>query len=148
MQSRDEAQRQSSADGAQWRQIMAMSSQLQIKGAEETRKYKADRESWDQERQTLQQYIDRLESGRVATKTHTAPPTSDGPDISDSDSLDALKQEIVMLRERCSVMENALQEMSAESMKVDVAISSMAKIRQRFVNVAWRSQHEEAEGSE
>jgi prefoldin subunit 5 len=62
--SRDDVHQQSSADGAQWRKIVAMSSQLQLKGADEARRFRVERESWDRERVSLQKRIEELESVR------------------------------------------------------------------------------------
>ncbi|KIW22357.1 hypothetical protein, variant [Cladophialophora immunda] len=62
VKSRDEVHQQSSADGAQWRQIVAMSSQLQLKGADEARRFKLEREGWERERAALQKRIEDLES--------------------------------------------------------------------------------------
>ncbi|KIW62419.1 hypothetical protein, variant [Phialophora macrospora] len=62
MRSRDEAHQQSSADGAQWRQIVAMSSQLQLKGADDARRFRLEREAWERERASLHKRIEELES--------------------------------------------------------------------------------------
>jgi hypothetical protein len=64
MRSRDEVHQQSSTDCSQWRQIVAMSSQLQLKGADEARRFRVERESWDRERVSLQKRIEELESGK------------------------------------------------------------------------------------
>jgi hypothetical protein len=130
---RDEANKQSSADGAQWRQIMAMSSQLQIKGAEETRKFKADREAWETDRQALRQRIRELETGHArgsSASPTTLTDTADDP--LNTTSLDLMRQEIVRLRGKCADMERTLQDMAGGTEEIDNAINAMASIRQRI----------------
>lgn len=111
---------------------MAMSSQLQMKSAEETRKFKADRESWESDRLALRQRIRELEAGHP-----TGGPTSQSMTLTDAaddplntTSLDAMRQEIVRLRQVCADMEKTLQEMAGGTEEIDNAINAMASIRQ------------------
>jgi chromosome segregation ATPase len=67
MRSRDEFNQQSSADGAQWRQIVAMSSQLQLKGADDARRFRLERETWERERASLHKRIEELESEKKSS---------------------------------------------------------------------------------
>lgn len=133
VKSRDELTQQSTADGAQWRQIMAMSSQLQIQGAEEARRFRAEREEWEQERAALRKRIAELESGKAiipeaATASGaTSPIPSDS--ILTSDSVDVLRQEIVRLRRRCVEVEHKLQELVGETAQIDNAIQAMESVR-------------------
>lgn len=133
VKSRDEAHQQSSADGAQWRQIVAMSSQLQQKGADEARRFRLERESWDRERASLNKRIDELESGKEilpearAVSGSTTPVANDS--ILTSGSVEVLREEIVRLRRRCAELELMLQELAGETERIDNAISAMESVR-------------------
>lgn len=139
---RDDLQRQSSADGAQWRQIMAMSSQLQIKGAEEARVHKAAKEAWDLERNELERRIRELEDESEADPMHrdTANDRSlqslqredEDEDVLNSQSLQVLRGEIVRLRHRLAGLETLLQQVNGDTEEIDRAMSAMRTIRARI----------------
>ena len=63
-QSRDEAQRQSAAKGAQYVDIMAMASKIQAQGGLDAKKWRAEKEEWLQERQSLVQRLAVLQHGK------------------------------------------------------------------------------------
>ena len=141
MKTRDELNKQSTADGAQWRQIMAMSSQLQIKGAEEARKYKADREAWEADREAMQQRVTELKGGGSSSAgKQPASDTEMGNEALNTNSTDAMRQEILRLRQKCAGLEEKLQDLSGETEEIDHAINAMASIRQR---IASRKKEEE-----
>ncbi|KIW13848.1 hypothetical protein PV08_06628 [Exophiala spinifera] len=130
---RDEVTQQSTADGAQWRQIMAMSSQLQIKGAEEARRFKTERDAWDEERAALHTRIEELESGNNRRPEKDSDPGSTTPVASDSilasDSVEELRQEVIKARRRCVELELQLQELAGEAAQIDNAIHAMENVR-------------------
>ena len=100
VKSRDEVNKQSSADGAQWRQIMAMSSQLQVKSAEDAKRFKAERDSWEQERSSMERRIREMGEGRTSSsmmpyQSAASDATTSGDDPLTSTSLEVLRQEIV-----------------------------------------------------
>ena len=138
VKAKDEAHAQTSANSAQWRQIVAMSSQLQVRCAEELKSYRADREAWERDRDGLQQRVSELESGKLTLvdSGHTAdsgtsiPPT----DILASSSLDVLRAEIVRLRARCADMEVALQDLGRVTEQMDAMMGDFAAIRQRITS--------------
>ena len=136
VKSKDEAHAQTTADSAQWRQIVAMSSQLQIKGTEELKRYRTDREAWERDRDGLQQRISELESGKLTLvdSGHTADSgiSNQHTDILASSSLDALRVEIVRLRTRCADMEVALQDLGRVTEQMDTMMGDFADIRQRI----------------
>jgi chromosome segregation ATPase len=133
---KDEVQKQTAADAAQWRQIVAMSSQLQAQGAEETKRYKADRESWERDRDGLQRRITELESGKLTLgdASRSADPAAviSSEDILTSTSLDTLRAEIVRLRSKCADMEVALQELRRVTEQMDRVMGEFANIRERI----------------
>jgi chromosome segregation ATPase len=136
LNAKDEVQKQTTADAAQWRQIVAMSSQLQAQGAEEAKRYKADRESWERDRDGLQRRITELESGKL---TLIDPSRSAGSavsipsgDILASTSLDILRAEIVRLRSKCADMEVALQDLRRVTEQMDRVMGEFANIRERI----------------
>jgi chromosome segregation ATPase len=129
IKARHEIVQQSTADGTQWRQIMAMSSQLQIKGAEDAKRFKAERDAWDEERAALQKRVEELESSKtILPKAHRVsdPPT---PSILGSESVEVLRQEVVRLRQRCSDLELKLQTLAGEAEQIENAISAMENLR-------------------
>lgn len=138
--SRDEVHQQSSADGAQWRQIMAMSSQLQLKGADEARRFKAEKETWERERDSLQRRIEELESGKenlpetraVSASGSTTPVANDS--ILTSGSVEVLREEVVRLRRRCVELELMLQELAGETEQIDHAITAMESVRKTLAS--------------
>lgn len=137
VKSRDEVHKQSTADGAQWRQIMAMSSQLQMKGAEEARKYKVDRDAWEEDREALERRIRDLEAGRAAVSAGIGQRDLDADwedDALNATSMDVMRQEIVRLRRRCADLESMLQDLSGETEHIDSAISAMTSLRQRIAS--------------
>lgn len=139
--SRDEVHKQSTADGAQWRQIMAMSSQLQIKGAEDAKRYKDDRDAWEDARASLQKRVEELEVGSTSSLASTMQQRVGGEasshgaqDPLQSDSVDILRGEVVRLREKCAELEITLQEVTGETEQIEGALKAMATIRQRVAN--------------
>ncbi len=138
IRSRDEATQQSTADGAQWRQIMAMSSQLQLQSAEESRRFRTEREAWTLERAGLQKRIEELESGKEilsetkATSGSTTPVANNS--ILTSGSVEELREEIVKLRRRCVELELMLQEVAGEAEQLDQAIDTMRSVRQTLAS--------------
>ena len=66
-QSRDEAQRQSVAKGAQYVDIMAMASKIQAQGDLDAQKWKAEKDNWQQERQSLLQKLAILQHQKEAS---------------------------------------------------------------------------------
>lgn len=142
--SRDEVHKQSTADGAQWRQIMAMSSQLQVKSAEEARRHREERDAWDEDRASLQKRIEKLEAGTASTSIlHQSMEEANLGSEDDpvhSDSIDILRQEIVRLREKCAELELVLQEITGETEQIEGALKVMANIRQRVASKTRREQ--------
>ena len=63
--SRDEARKQSIANGGQYMQIMAMASRLEAQGVSDKSKWKIEQESWTQEREALEARIMQLEKDRA-----------------------------------------------------------------------------------
>jgi len=146
---KDEAQRQSTANAAQWRQIVAMSSQLQARGTEESKLYKSDRESWERDRDGLQRRITDLEAGKL-TLVDPSRSTEAGISISPEDilastSLDVLRAEIVRLRRSCAEMERALRELRSVPAQIDQVMGEFASIRQRITAQTRHGLHEEKE---
>jgi len=127
---------------------MAMSSQLQIKGADEARRYKADRELWENDRATLLKRIEQLESGaRVpsedepsSSSEHPNPASVASEDALASASLHVLRREIVKLRQKCNDMEAALQDVVGETEQIDHAINAMEHVRQRLASKKRRAE--------
>ena len=152
IQSKDESQKQSAADAAQWRQIMAMASQLQAKGSEELRRYKADRESWERDRDGLQRRILELESGDLtladASGPGESPESEAADDILTSTSLETLRAEIVRLRRSCSDMEVALRDLRRVTQQMDRVMEEFANIRERITTRTRHGLQDEQSGED
>ena len=135
---RDDAQRQATVNSAQWQQIMTMSSQLEVKGVDESKKYRAHREAWDRDRAGLQQRIQHLETGRsdllnTAEASSVSQSSSNHDDVLTSANLDVLRKEIVRLRNSCAEMETALRNIREKSeQKLNEAMAAIATIRDSF----------------
>jgi hypothetical protein len=144
MKTRDEVNQQSSADGAQWRQIMAMSSQLQIKGAEEARRYRLERDAWEREKAGLQKRIDEFESGKDRLPGTRAVASSMTPvandEVLNSGSIESLREEVVKLRRRCEELESMLQDLEGEAEQIDNAITTMENVRKSLSGKKRRQQ--------
>ncbi len=150
IKAKDEAQKQTTADSAQWRQIVAMSSQLQAKGAEEVNKYKLDRESWERDRDGLQRRITELESGKLtlvdSSRSRDSGMSVPPGDILASTSLDSLRAEIVRLRSKCAEMEVALHDLRQVTQQIDQVMGQFSNIRERITLQTTHALHEEDEG--
>lgn len=132
---KDEAQRRLAADGAQWKRIMAMSSQLQIRSAEETRQFRSDREAWEHDRDGLQRRIQDLEAGRStlgpSDSSAVATPIS-RDDVLASTSLEMLREEILRLRRRCEEMESVLRDIQGETEHMGPTLATLTNMNERI----------------
>lgn len=144
VESRDQIRNQSTADMAQWRQIMTMSSQLQLKGAEEARQYKTDREAWEQERILLQNQIEALKSEKVVHSEQrllsgrSIPGANDQALSSDSDG--SLREELGKVRRRCAELGSILQDLNGEAEHIDSAVRTMERLRRALTGRQQRSE--------
>lgn len=134
---KEELQNQSQADAAQWRQIMSMSSRLQMQSVEESRRFNADREAWSRERQRLENRIIELSGGAVQ---HVEPSESTGSPLElgrtltlTSMSDDQLRQEVVGLRERCKELEELLSAVVKESASIERAGVLIREVKRRMM---------------
>jgi len=136
IKAKDQVHKQTTADSAQWRQIVAMSSQLQAKGAEETKRYKSDRESWERDRDGLQRRISDLESGKLtlvdSSRSGDSYISISSGDILASTSLDSLRAEVLRLRSKCADMEGALHQLRRVTDQMDLVMGEFANIRERI----------------
>jgi hypothetical protein len=137
VKARDEAQKQTTANGAQYMRIMAMSSKLQAQGSEEAKQYKSDREAWDRDREGLQKRIEDLEAGQSNPSASGEDKADvkvvrDPQDILSSASLDVLRDEVVRLRQSLLNMERRFQDLQQETNKMDHVIEECTGIRERL----------------
>jgi chromosome segregation ATPase len=142
---KDEAQQQLAADGAQWQRIMAMSSQLQIRSAEETRQYRSDKEAWERDRDGLQSRIQDLEAGRLNVgpshpSASVTPISSD--DVLASTSLDTLREEILRLRASCTEMESLLRDIQGETEHMGPTLATLTNVNERISALSSKTRSE------
>ena len=137
IRARDDAQKQTTASGAQYMQIMSMSSKLQAQGASEARRYKTEREEWERDRNGLQDRIQMLESGSAQLLTPsielTQPQSSPAlDDVLNSASLDVLRSEVVRLRQSLMAIERQFIDLGQETKRLDQVIDQCTGIRERL----------------
>ncbi|KAH7402514.1 hypothetical protein BKA66DRAFT_564427 [Pyrenochaeta sp. MPI-SDFR-AT-0127] len=146
-QSRDEARRQLVANGAQYMRIMEMANRLQAQGAE-------DKKKWEAERSELEQRIRILEEAMVTGTEHPTPDAehqfsaSPGqPPIvlahnpassssSQAETVNVLRTEVSRLRSRTQTLETALQSMRRESISIQTAARQLVESSGKLDNVA------------
>lgn len=150
-QSRDEARRQLVANGAQYMRIMEMANRLQAQGAE-------DKKKWEAERTELEQRIRILEEAMV---TGTEQPTPDAephataspgtPSIvlvhnpatasssSQAETINVLRAEVSRLRSRTQTLETALQSMRQESISIQLAARQLVESGSKLEDVAQKT---------
>ncbi|MCJ1478511.1 hypothetical protein MMC13_007191 [Lambiella insularis] len=153
-QSRDEAHKQSVANGAQYMQIIGKSSRLQAQGAADMKKWKTDRDDWQRDKEALLFKIETLEIGGVKTEKTSC--SSDSASLSverlshsrpivgtskvefdsgvtvASTSVHALCDEVLSLRKRCHEMEVSLQNCRNDSIQLDEIVSKLGTISDRM----------------
>lgn len=140
-------QSQSQADAAQWRQIMSMSSRLQMQSVEESRRYNAEREAWSSERQRLENRIIEL-SGGVLHHVESAESAGSPAELRRtltvaSMSNDQLRQEVIGLRERCKELEELLTAVVKESASIERTGVLLREIKQRVISCESRRDEEQ-----
>lgn len=143
---KEELQSQSQADAAQWRQIMSMSSRLQMQSVEESRRFNVEREAWSCERQRLENRIIELSGGAIqrVESTDSAGSASElGRTLTvGSMSDDQLRQEIVGLRERCKELEELLSAVVKELASIERAGMLIREVKRRMMLTEGRREEE------
>lgn len=147
-QSRDEARRQLVANGAQYMRIMEMANKLQGQGAD-------DKKKWEAERTELELRIRILEEAMVTgternpSEAENAPIASPGAsssmvlsynpatsNASQSETINVLRAEVSRLRSRTQTLEAALQTMRRESISIQAAAKQLVESGGKIENVA------------
>ena len=160
-QSKDEAWKQSVASGGQYTRIVAMSSQLEVQGVADLRRWREDREAWEREKKGL---IARIQSVGGASDRGTreciaVAPTNLTPtlgredlllsqnqqsdrsskvvdtppdDIQNSDPIRLLREEVKCLRERNQEADMALSKLREESVHIEEIIGKLGGVRSRI----------------
>jgi chromosome segregation ATPase len=149
---KEESHQQSVASGAQYMQIMAMSSRLQAQGASDSRRWKAEKEKWEKEKQELTTRIKDLEaaasltrepdvpqssslgvtrsSASVGFETHATSSATD--DVLESTSLTTLRSEVVRLQKCCQNMESTLKGLGDEAKDLDNFVHKFVSFSRRL----------------
>ncbi|KAJ9199762.1 hypothetical protein DTO207G8_393 [Paecilomyces variotii] len=150
---KEEAHQQSATSGAQYMQILAMSSRLQSQSAADLRRFKLEREEWERQKKELLQRIEELGSLKhvltdvrhsatehdLSTETleiHRVPISpsyhTDADDILATTSLDVLRKEVLRLRRRCQEMEGALKGLDDEAEHFSGALQQAMNLSDRI----------------
>ena len=167
-QSRDEAWKQSVASGAQYTQIMAKSSQLQVQALADLRRWKGDREAWEREKRELMAKVDSYNVGRNrdTRECKTAAPTNMAPtpdqeqfrpntiavdkrpdEVHHSDSIRLLREEITRLQERNRNAEMAVSRLREESVYIEEIIGKLGGVHRRIQESSACTNSQAAPGS-
>jgi predicted nucleic acid-binding Zn-ribbon protein len=140
--SRDEARRQLVANGTQYMRIMDMANKLQGQGAE-------DKKKWEAERTELEQRIHLLEEAMV-TGTAQAPSSCASPgassvvhthettmsSASQLEIINLLRTEVTRLRSRTQTLESALQTIRREGISIRTAAQKLVESSGRLESIA------------
>lgn len=155
VKSKEEAHQQSVASGAQYMQIVAMSSRLQAQSVADLRRWKAEKEEWEKQRESFIRRIQDLESiGRACSVADSQQPAIQNASLSESSrtlssslaqasslninnvptskSPDVLRMEVMRLRASCRDMEAALKDLSDEAGRFDNALGEAKQISHRI----------------
>lgn len=135
---KEELQNQSQADAAQWRQIMSMSSRLQMQSVEESRRFNTEREAWVCERERLEHRILEL-TGEEVQRVNTADSSSSTSEVRRNFTItslsdDQLRQEVAGLRERCKELEGLLSAVVKEGASIERAGVLIKEVRRRIMS--------------
>jgi DNA repair exonuclease SbcCD ATPase subunit len=144
-QSRGEARRQLVANGAQYMRIVDMANRLQAQGAE-------DKKKWEAERSGLKQRIRVLEEAVVTGGAEDSTPSTDreyrssgslvsvpgsvASPSSQAELIHVLRAEVGRLRSRTLVFETALQDMHKESVSIQTTARRLMESGGRLEAVA------------
>lgn len=150
---KEEAHRQSVDNGRQYMQILSMSSKLQEQGVAVERRWKVERESWEQERGELRERIRLLEEAdtvvvsggngsggapRRSRNDKAAEGTGEGgetiPESIEESDVEALKAEILRLRARCRGLEEKLDRLTGEIGRLEHVIREVEGIKGTLVS--------------
>jgi chromosome segregation ATPase len=146
-QSRDEARHQLVANGAQYMRIMEMANRLQGQGAEDKKKWEAERAELEQRIRLLEEAMvtgtdenpsetDNPASARPAASSAVPSHKSTTPSASQSETINVLRAEVGRLRSRTQVLETALQTMRRESISIQAAARQLVESGGRLEEVA------------
>lgn len=141
-QSRDEARRQLVANGAQYMRIMEMANRLQAQGADDKKRWEAERSELEQRIKVLEEAMVTGQAGierpgaaastsdasshppiAMAHNPHLSPSTSS----STTETINVLRTEIGRLRTRTQTLEAALQAMKEESVSIQAAARQLVE---------------------
>ena len=145
-QGRDEAQRASAASGGQYLQIVALSAKLQAQGAEEERRWKAEREAWAAERRELRARIRALEdrraggeagAGRADGEAGAGRADGEEGERGAEEDMDgpALRAEVARLRGRQRQMEAQVEAYKAEAASISRILGQLGEVSSRVNRV-------------
>ena len=140
-QSRDEAHKQSVANGSQYMQIMAMSSKLQAQGSLDQKKWKADRDEWSTERDKLLAQIASLEKSAGSILKHDLSHTPRGAEGETEEaelsgmSFERLKEEIMSLRRSKRETESLVQAFKDEGNAIRQLTEQLSAAGERLTKI-------------
>lgn len=146
-ESRNDARKQLVANGAQYMRIMEMANRLQGQGAE-------DKKKWEAEKIKLEHRISLLEQAMVVGPAHAHPNTEvqaatgssqravsvsarilHSPESSQTETIILLRAEVGRLRTRTQTLETALQNMRRESISIQTAARQLVETGGRLDSI-------------
>ncbi|PSN63226.1 hypothetical protein BS50DRAFT_107466 [Corynespora cassiicola Philippines] len=138
-ENRDEARRQLVANGAQYMRIMEMASRLQAQGAEDKRRWEAEKAGLEHRikileeamvsgastgSQEVEQSVGACSSSESPLEAHHLIPSASIPS---AETVNVLRTEIGRLRSRTHTLEEALQTMKEESISIQQAAQKLVE---------------------
>ncbi|KAI9839149.1 MAG: hypothetical protein M1819_003142 [Sarea resinae] len=161
VRSRDEARKQSVANGGQYMKIMGMASKLEAQGAADRKKWKDKEDEWRKERDELKDSVKRLQeacekhfgaSGKMpqniefgkdpASLNQRLLPDSSPEhfkaenDVLNSNSVDDLRSEVIRLRRKCHDLDAVLRDFKSEGHRIEQATQALGKVGTRIISKA------------
>lgn len=160
--SREEARKQSVANGGQYMKIMAMASKLEAQSRADKTKWTSEKEEWEKEKEGYRRELQAFRNGKAPdvkdgeTGTVTLPPPEqsiacgddcpqsltfglagiepppEGEDPLDGTCIDTLRREIIRLRKGCHDMEHTLRDLSSESQQATKVAEELGSLCQRI----------------
>ena len=144
-ESRDEAHKHSVANGAQYMQIMSMSSRLQAQSAADLKKWKSDRDEWAQEKEELLAKVATLEKTGGVARVHKPELNKAGQSVDEQNaadeaelstmSFDRLKEEITFLRRSKREAEVVIQAFRDEGGVISRLIEELGSAGERLLKI-------------
>ena len=144
-QSRDEARRQLIANGAQYMRIMEMANRLQSQGAEDKKKWEAEKSELEQRIRVLEEAMvmgdqfhpsSGAKAGSPLERSEGMESSYTGTSSSQIETINVLRGEVSRLRARTQSLEGAVRTMQRESISIQTAARQLVDSSEKVKDAA------------